>query len=86
MSAAELILVFGEIVSDTLGQLFGRARTGVFTNDHKLVAAPSDDGIGLATGRLQDVPDFQQCLITGQVTIGIVDRLESVEIDHHEEQ
>ena len=77
--------MLGQVDTDALGQLFSAAGRGCVSDDQKLITTPANDGFGPAAGCLQDIPDLNQYLIARQMSVGIVDVLESVQVDQGED-
>ena len=75
-----------DLAAHALGQ--GPHLLGVVVAAHQqeLVAAPADQHVGGAAGLLQHRAHAQQHLVARGVAAGVVDRLEVVEVDHHERQ
>ncbi len=53
--------------------------------DHELITAPADDLVGLAHAIRQRSTDLREHMVAGFVPMLIVDGLEAIEVDHHQD-
>ena len=58
---------------------------GLHGQDRELVAAEAGDGVLGADGGAQRVGAGDQAAVAGGVPVGVVDRLEAVEVDDHDD-
>ena len=56
--------------------------TRIAQQQRKLIAPPARHGVGLAHAAGQAMRDVFQRLVTGDVTVAVVDVLETIEVDH----
>src|SRR3954447_4662531 len=70
--------------ADALGELHRAERAGAGQDDRELVAPDPVAGVGGALGRADRLAERLEALVAGLVAVGLVDRLELVDVHEHE--
>ena len=71
---------------ELLGNVERAGAVGVGQQDGELLAAEAPDEVASANGARRDRPDGREDVVPLAVAIGVVDRLEAVEVEYHQRE
>jgi hypothetical protein len=83
---SDLETVIDDGLTDALGQAFSHLLLRAAADHQKLVATPTDQGVGLPAGVAEDVSHLDENEIPGRVAVDVVDLFEAVEVEQQEEK
>ena len=86
MATTQTERVFNDAAPEPFRQPFGCLSVGVSSNKQEFVTAPPDQHVGLAAERCDDVANLREHAIASSVTIDVVDRLQTIEVEHEKHQ
>ena len=73
-------------MAQTLGDFGGTVRVGETRNDEEFLSAPAHDHVRFAEFRAQQCGELHENGIAGGMAVGVVDRLEAVDVEQEEHE